>query len=82
MLYQAYSSSTLDEADTLIEAAKQNGLEIGESSQAIVQNARYLPLVKALAAREGVWDAEFIARRSERMASLAYDRLVSWLDAT
>jgi hypothetical protein len=79
LLYRCYSSTTLDDADALLQTAASEGLEISEDSQDIVRKAQYLPLVKSLADHEAEWDADFLLKRSERLAGLAYDTLAEWI---
>jgi hypothetical protein len=79
ILYRAYSSSTLQEADELLVAAANEGHVIGKSSVDIVQEATYLPLLQAISTRTDAWDSDFVMVRSQRIADLAWQSLSGWL---
>ncbi|MBF6220986.1 DUF262 domain-containing protein [Nocardia abscessus] len=79
LMFQALSAATLDDAEKLITDAKEQGVELSSGAAEIVKQARYLPLVAAVAQRNEDWTAEFVNTRSERLCELAWDSLAPWL---
>lgn len=78
-IYKALSSTTVDEAEKMLDTASKRGIDLGRSAQKVVHEAQYLPLVAALAQHEGPWSNDFIHKRSGRLHSLAWNTLAPWL---
>ncbi len=70
--------------ETIFEQAKADcseiGLTLSHKATEVLNNASYLGLCNSLARKPDDWSAEFIELRSERIASLAWDRLAPWLN--
>nr|7DRR_A Chain A, SspE protein [Streptomyces yokosukanensis]7DRR_B Chain B, SspE protein [Streptomyces yokosukanensis]7DRR_C Chain C, SspE protein [Streptomyces yokosukanensis]7DRR_D Chain D, SspE protein [Streptomyces yokosukanensis] len=79
LMFRALSAATVEEAEKTLADAEAQGLRLGSGAGEIVRQARYLPLVAALAQREEEWTAEFVEARSQRLCSLAWDALTPWL---
>ncbi|MFJ7164030.1 DUF262 domain-containing protein [Streptomyces globosus] len=79
LMFRALSAATVEEAEKTLADAEAQGLRLGSGAQEIVLQAQHLPLVAAVAQREDEWTAEFVADRSKRLCSLAWDALTPWL---
>ncbi len=78
--YKTLSASTRDEADTLLEHARQQDIKISQSAEILLSQSMYLPLLKAISTVEGEWTKELIERRSVRLAELAWDNIYPLLE--
>jgi uncharacterized protein with ParB-like and HNH nuclease domain len=74
-IYKILSASTRDELDNLLEKARQQDVRISESSENLLSQSKYLPLVKSIASVELDWTASLIENRSIRLAELAWDNI-------
>lgn len=79
LIYKVLSAATSDELDPLLKQAKDQGIEISKSTTQLLENSRYLPMAKAVAAVEGDWTIDLVDRRSARIAELAWARIAPWL---
>jgi hypothetical protein len=79
LMFRALSAATVEEAEQMLADAEAQELHLGSGAQEIVKQSRYLPLVAAVAQRGDEWTAEFVAERSKRLCSLAWDALTPWL---
>ena len=79
LMFRALSAATVEEAEKMLADAEEQGLQLGSGAEDIVTRAQYLPLVAAIARREEGWTPEFVERRSERLAGLAWDSLAPWI---
>jgi hypothetical protein len=79
LMFQALSAATVEEAEKLLADAEAQELRLGSGAQEIVKQSRYLPLVAAVGQRDDDWTADFVAERSRRLCSLAWDSLAPWL---
>ncbi len=80
LLYEVLSAPTVDEHSARLAAAKMEGIDVSENTEAIVQKAQYLPLVSAVCRVKGEWSTLLIDKRSRRIAELAWDELWKWLE--
>lgn len=79
LFYKILSANTSDELDPLINKAKDEGVQISDSTAELLAKSKYLPMVKALAHIEQDWSIDIIDKRSIRIAELAWDRIAPWL---
>lgn len=80
ILYQALgAASHVDAKRVLTEAAEKEGVEFGDSTQAIIERASHLPHLSALGGRTDQWTNEFLDERSRRLLALAWDELYAWI---
>lgn len=77
-IYKALSAETEDTFDEAIQGLSE--LNLASRSQEILENSEYLNQVRVISQRDVEWDAEFIKKRSKRMAEIAWDNIASWLD--
>ena len=82
LMYKVFSAPTTDDLVLLLEEAKTNGIDLSDSTQTILDNAKYLPHVRAIGMVEGEWDVNLVKARSKRLGGLIWDRLTPWLDIT
>jgi hypothetical protein len=75
-LYSALSSRSEPEARQTLADSE---VDFGESTQAIVAKAAYMPHLAAVASAQGDWNADLIKRRSNCLFGLAWDELYEWL---
>ena len=67
-----------DIADKLLKAAEANGVSLSRPSKLILEQAKYVPYVKSLAAVQD-WTAELVKSRSTHMAERAWVQFERWL---
>lgn len=79
LLYKILSADTSDELDPLLQQAKEQGIEISQSTANLLANSRHLPMAKAAACVEGDWTLDLVDRRSVRIAELAWAKIAPWL---
>jgi len=78
-LYAIFAAASQPDAEEAIRAAAAKGLTISNRIRNIVTAGQMVPLCRPLAEFLGPWDADFISRRSRRLAELAWDRITMWL---
>ena len=74
-IYRILSAQSFDEADAAFENAKRLGVNVTRD----ILDETYLPLTAGVAVFDGFWDVDIVEQRSERLLSLAWDRLAPWL---
>lgn len=85
-IYKILSSPNLDALKENIDENKDKGdiftnlLNITDNGEKIIENAPYLPQLKSISEIQGDWKPEIIKKRSENMADIIWDRMVSWID--
>lgn len=77
VLYAAMSAASHMEAAKIF---GENGQEFSEKAQELAQLSVHMPHLAALSQRQEEWSPEFLAQRSERLLSLAWDQLYAWLE--
>ncbi|MCX7109898.1 MAG: DUF262 domain-containing HNH endonuclease family protein [Proteobacteria bacterium] len=80
LIYQILSAPTVDDLEQLLTQAKEEGIELSQSTAELLNGAKYLPLVKALTNVTTEWNLEIIESRSECIAEIAWDRIAPWLE--
>ncbi|MCW6541752.1 DUF262 domain-containing protein [Yersinia ruckeri] len=80
LFYKVLSASTSDELDPLYEQAQEQGINVSQSTNNLLAESKYLPLVKAVSTVEGDWTTDLIEKRTVRIAELAWERIHSWLE--
>ncbi len=77
IFYSVLTESDTDKRKLLFQKAKQQGLQFSELTERVIATSR----LSMLDGIENVdeWDADFIHKRSRRLASLAWDKLSPWL---
>jgi hypothetical protein len=73
--YKTLAASTIDEADALLAQARSQEININQTSETLLSQSRYLPLVKSISMVDGEWTKTLIEKRSVRIAELAWDNL-------
>jgi hypothetical protein len=79
-LYRALGSKTHDEARAHLKAAQEQGITFVQSTEDLVDAARYMPHLISLGMRVEDWTLDFIEQRTECLLGLAWDRLRPWLE--
>lgn len=77
-MYKVLSSSTPEELETCLLEAEDNGIQLGDTTKNLLRQGKYFPHLSAIHQLE-TWDEEFIHKRSERLAELAWANLSPWL---
>jgi hypothetical protein len=80
LLYRYFSAATQGEADIVKAEFSKAGLAVSGSGEVILRDSVYMPMCRAIAGYDGDWTNDFIAERSVRLAELAYDNIIGWLD--
>jgi hypothetical protein len=81
ILYQLFAPKTTRQANQTVQEAARRGFTVGKSAKYLVDTSKYLPMCKAIGEYRGEWNEPFIARRSTRLAELAWDTVHPWLEA-
>jgi hypothetical protein len=79
LIYRLLSSSTPDELDERLEAARNADISIGDCTEEVMRGSKYTPHVRAVGEVSGNWSLEMIRERGENLADLIWDRLSPWL---
>jgi hypothetical protein len=82
MLYKVLSAETAAQRQAFRDAAKSQGIDIPDSTIALVAQSPHLPMVKAVAGVSEPWCAAMVEKRSVRIAELAWARIAPWLSLT
>jgi hypothetical protein len=80
LMYRVLGTPTLDEFDARLAEAKKAGIDLSDSTKEILELARFLPHLQAIAEVTGDWTPNMVKARSVRLAELAWDRLAPWLE--
>ncbi|EAM3717048.1 DUF262 domain-containing protein [Salmonella enterica subsp. enterica serovar 4,12:d:-] len=79
LFYKILSAMTPDELEPLLEQGKAQNINLAQSTNDLLIESKYLPLVKSVTTVEGDWTKELIEKRSVRIAELAWERIHAWL---
>jgi hypothetical protein len=79
LLLAIYAAESDADANAAITAAAKKGLTVSNKVREVAAGGKTLPLCKTLADYTGAWDASFVAKRSRRLAELAWDQITPWL---
>lgn len=79
-LYQVLSAQDQAEFDQYTKNSASVRMSLSHKTKEILNEANYLPLCRSIGQKVGDWDLDFIKNRSERLAELAWDRMIAWLD--
>jgi uncharacterized protein with ParB-like and HNH nuclease domain len=74
-IYKILSASTRDELDKLLVQARNEDIRISESSEDLLSQSKFLPLVKSISTVETEWNKNLIEKRSIRLSELAWDNI-------
>ncbi|MEL6692944.1 MAG: DUF262 domain-containing HNH endonuclease family protein [Pseudomonadota bacterium] len=77
--FKALSAKTHEAFEAVRGEAKQNGLSLPATGEAVLASSAYAPLLVPIAEKTTDWDAGFVEQRSVRLAELAWDQLYAWL---
>lgn len=78
LFYKAAAAGTERELAAATQQARAEGLDLGKRMNEMLEKARCLPILTAVAAAES-WDGEVVARRTENIAGLVWDEVSTWL---
>lgn len=79
LMYAALGARSREGAERILSSGSEQGLEVGEGTQQLVQLSHYQPHLAAVGRRQGEWTVDFAQQRAERILGLAWDRLYAWL---
>jgi hypothetical protein len=81
VFYRALAAKTVEESESILSEANEEGYSFGKMTEVILANAQYMPHIHALAELpvDHRWDSEYVASRSRNIAALAWDTLAPWL---
>lgn len=80
LLYKLLSATDGTEFSTAKKECEKAGLNFSNKAEEILEKSSYLGMCKSVAALTGEWKTNFIQKRSERIAELAWNRLAPWLE--
>jgi len=80
LVYKILSAETQDHLDVLMNKAKDENIDFSMSTTELLNNARYLPMVRAISKVNGDWSERLIEDRTRRIAELAWLKISPWLD--
>lgn len=79
VLYQALSKQTKEDAQEIFDEAANDGIVFGISTEELMVNWSYTPIVEHIAAREEFKEHAVLAR-TDMLLGLAWDELWPWLN--
>lgn len=80
LLYRYFSAQTDAEADAVYSEFGAAGLTVSKAGDLVLGASPFMPMCAAVSTVGGDWTLELIEKRSVRLAGLAWDRLMPWLD--
>lgn len=79
-LYQILGAESPDEAKTLADEARSDGVKLSNDRlETLLNRRRHLPLLRAVAALDGDWSKAHVEQRTDHLLGLCWDRVGSWL---
>ncbi len=78
-IYSMLSAESDDHFNIEKEKCAELGLTLSSRATEVLAASSYNVMCKSVAKKADVWDADFVAERSKRLASIAWDRLSPWL---
>lgn len=78
--YKMLAAETPASIDALMSQAKSMGVTISDSSEKIIERSKYLPMLRSISLVEGGWSSDLIAKRTECIGQLAWEKISPWLD--
>jgi hypothetical protein len=79
IMYRLLCAETHAEFDEVAKTAGKEGLTLSKTAEEVLNNAKYLGLLKSVASYDQDWSKTIIDLRSQRIAGLAWDRIKDWL---
>lgn len=80
LFYKMLAAETPASIDTLMSQAKSMGVTISDSSEKILERSKYLPMLRSISLVEDGWSSGLIAKRTECIGQLAWNKISPWLD--
>jgi hypothetical protein len=80
--FQVIGKTRMEEIENLKNEAKSQGIELAESTIAALQQTTYLSHIQPIVdiGYDGIWDAELVKNRTDRILDIVWDRLWEWLN--
>ncbi len=79
LIYKILSAETNTDVVSLLKVAQSKNIKISMKANEILEQSKYLPLVRSVALVEK-WTLALVVRRSQRISELAWDTIWPWLD--
>lgn len=79
LFYKMLAAETPASIDALMAQAKSAGVTISDSSEKILERSKYLPMLRSIGLVEGDWSSSLIAKRTECIGQLAWNKISPWL---
>lgn len=78
--YELLSVDTVEDQETIKADLGKLGLVLSKNGEQIIKTANYNETCKAIVKVTGDWSVDLIEARSRRIAELAWERLMPWLE--
>lgn len=79
LIYKVLSSVTPEQREYYLKEAKQLNVDIKDSTREILDESSFMGAVKSITKVDN-WDADRVLERSQNLYSIAYSRLLRWLE--
>ena len=79
IFYTALTREKTTDREAAIESAKREGMRFSTKTEKMLKDGKRFSMLDGIETVEE-WDAEFIKKRSRRLAGLAWDQLWPWLE--
>ena len=79
IFYQALTGPTQHAREQAFQQAAHQGMKFSKTTEQLIKTGKRLSMLDGISDVE-IWDAKFIAQRSNNIAGLAWDVLYKWLD--
>jgi len=77
-MYRVLSSCTEDELETRLAEARNQGIQLSESTEKLLRKEKYFQHLTAICSVDE-WIVEFVQKRSKRLAELVWRNIAPWL---
>ena len=79
IFYTALTREKTTDREAAIESAKREGMRFSTKTEKMLKNGKHFSMLDGIETVEE-WNANFIEKRSKRLAGLAWDQLWPWLE--
>ena len=80
LIYKILAAETLDQLERLLKKSREQEIDFSMPTTELLNNSRYLPMVRAISKVEGDWTEKLIEDRTRRITELAWLRIAPWLE--
>lgn len=72
LLYSILSCNDSTELDNLISIGREKGMQFQQSTETIIKDSSFLPMLKSISQYDNEWNSEFVTKRGKNMLEIAW----------